>query len=454
MIPRAATVVLLVAAALVALPSRPAAHEVPARVTILLFVRPDGDRLRILARVPLEAMRDVEFPVRGPGYLVLDGLDPLLRDAAQLWIARALEPAEGGRRLPDPSIIAVRVSLPSDRSFGSWDAALAHTTGPPLTGELELPWQQALLDVLLEVPIAADTSDFSLRPALAHLGVRTTTVLHFLTPGGAERVYSWAGDPGLVRLDPRWHHAALRFVRLGFLHILDGIDHLLFLLCLVIPFRRWRPVVAIITSFTVAHSITLAAAALGFVPSGLWFPPLIEVLIALSIVWMAFENIVGARLERRWVFAFAFGLVHGFGFSFLLRESLQFAGGHLVTSLLAFNVGVELGQLLVVLVTIPLLELTFRRVVAERIGTILVSALVAHSAWHWMTERAGQLRQYPLRLPALDAAFLAGVMRALMLLLIVAGAVWALSSVFGRFIRRELEAARRAREHGVSPGTT
>ena len=84
---------------------------------------------------------------------------------------------------------------------------------------------------------------------------------------------------------------------------------------------------------------------------------------------------------------FGFGLIHGFGFSFLLRERLQFAGDHLLTSLLAFNVGVELGQLLVLLVMIPALGLLFRYVVAERIGTILLSALVAHTAWHWATER-------------------------------------------------------------------
>ena len=95
--------------------------------------------------------------------------------------------------------------------------------------------------------------------------------------------------------------------------------------------------------------MTLIASAYGMAPDSLWFPPLIETLIAISIVYMAFENIVGAKLQRRWVVTFAFGLVHGFGFSFLLRERLQFAGDHLVASLLAFNVGVEIGQLLVLL---------------------------------------------------------------------------------------------------------
>jgi hypothetical protein len=136
------------------------------------------------------------------------------------------------------------------------------------------------------------------------------TVLRFLPPGGAERAFQFSGDPGRVRLDPRWHQAALRFVVLGFDHILDGIDHLLFLFCLVVPFRSFVALVPIVTSFTIAHSITLIAAATGLAPDALWFPPLIETLIALSIVFMAFENIVGAKLHRRWMIAFGFGLVH------------------------------------------------------------------------------------------------------------------------------------------------
>jgi hypothetical protein len=245
-------------------------------------------------------------------------------------------------------------------------------------------------------------------------------------------VYTYTGNPGIVRLDPRWHHAALHFVRLGFDHILGGLDHLLFVLCLVIPFRRFRPLLVVVTSFTVAHSITLIASALGLAPGALWFPPLVETLIALSIVYMAFENIVGARLERRWLFAFGFGLVHGFGFSFLLRDSLQFAGSHLITSLVAFNVGVELGQIVVLLVVIPALTLLFRYVVAERIGTILLSALVAHSAWHWLTARAGELMQYDFRWPAFDAAFAAAAIRMIMLALIAGAALWGMRGLAGR----------------------
>ncbi len=413
----------LVAGLLLAGPSRTAAHEIPARVTVLAFVQPEGSALKVVVRVPLQAMRDMEFPLRGQGYLDLARAGPLLDDAARLWIADAIEFQENGRPLGDVRVTATRVSLPSDRSFDTYQNALAHVTGASLPEETELVWQQGLLDILLEYPIESDRSNFSIRPALARLGLRTTTVLRFLPPGGGERAYQFSGDPGIVRLDPRWHHTALRFVKLGFLHILDGIDHLLFLLCLVIPFRRFRPLIAIVTSFTVAHSITLIASTLGLAPVALWFAPLIETLIALSILYMAFENIVGARLERRWMLAFGFGLVHGFGFSFFLRDSLQFAGANLATSLLAFNTGVELGQVVVVAVAVPVLGWLFRRV-PQRIGTILLSAVVAHSAWHWMTERGSTLRQYQFEWPALDVALLADAMRALMLVLIVAGAAW------------------------------
>src|SRR4029077_13052501 len=137
----------------------------------------------------------------------------------------------------------------------------------------DLAWQQAMLDVVLEYPIGSDQSRFSIDPTWARLGVRTTTVLRFTPPGGAERAFQYSGDPGLVRLDPQWYQAALQFVNLGFAHILDGVDHLLFIFCLVIPFRKIRPLIGIVTAFTVAHSITLIASASGLAPDALWFPP-------------------------------------------------------------------------------------------------------------------------------------------------------------------------------------
>ena len=396
---RAAAGLIAAAAAIVVWRAQPLAHEIPADVTAHALVRPEGSRLQVLVRVPLAAMRDVDFPIAGAGFIDFGDarLDSLVRDAATVWIAGSMAVYENDTQLPPLRVVATRLSLPSDRSLTSWAGALAHVTGPPLPADTQLIWNQALLDVLLESPIASETSDFSIDPAFARLGLRVVTVLRFVLPDGAVRAFEYTGDPGRVRLDPSWIQAAGRFVRLGFDHILGGIDHLLFLLCLVLPFRRLGQLVAIVTAFTVAHSVTMIASALGYAPSQLWFPPLIETLIALSILYMAVENVIGAAsVRRRWAITCAFGLVHGFGFSFALRESLQFAGAHLATSLLSFNVGVELGQLLVLVLLVPALGLLLGRMVADRMGIVVISALVAHTAWHWMAERWTLLQEFDL----------------------------------------------------------
>jgi hypothetical protein len=397
------------------------AHDIPADATVQVFIKPAGQRLQLLVRVPLKTIRDLEFPERADGYLDIEKLSPQLPDAAKVWIADFVAIQEGDARLPNPRIAATQLSLESDRSFASFDAALDHVTGPKLSGSSHVVWNQLLFDVLLEYPIQSDRSRFSIRPGLERFAARVVTVLRFLPPGGAVRAYEFTGDPGMVPLDPRWHQASLGFIKLGFFHILDGIDHLLFLLCLVIPLQRLRPLLLVVTAFTVAHSITLIASAYGVAPDALWFPPLIETLIAVSIVYMALENIVRTSSHRRWMIAFGFGLVHGFGFSFALREKLQFAGSHLATSLLSFNIGVELGQLLVLILLIPALQALFRFVVAERMGTIILSALVAHTGWHWMLERGAILGRF--QPPALDAAFFAAALRWLIAILILAGAI-------------------------------
>ncbi len=456
-------------------PSAPAAHEIPADVTVQVFIKPEGNRLRLLVRAPLAAMRDVNFPTRGPGYLDLGRADAQLRTAAMLWVAGSIRVLEGPARLPEPALAAVQVSLPSDRSFVGYDEALAHLGAAPLPPDTEIVWNQALLDALFEYPIRSDRSRFAIEPAFARLGLRVSTVVRYLPAEGGVRPFEFGGDPGPIQLDPRWHQSALRFVKAGFFHILDGIDHLLFLLCLVIPLRRVRSLVIVVTAFTIAHSITLIGSAFGLAPDALWFPPLVETLIAASIVYMALENIVVSSsaenpefriqnpeekrhpenprnpwfvrsaasvvLDRRWLIAFGFGLVHGFGFSFALRDAMQFAGSHLLTALLSFNIGVELGQLLVLALFIPMLYAFGRYVVAERVGAIILSALVAHTAWHWMIDRGGTLGRFDFVWPALDAAFFAGVLRWAIVAVILTGLIW--------LVRTKAPAARASGRRGV-----
>lgn len=142
------------------------------------------------------------------------------------------------------------------------------------------------------------------------------------------------------------------FFPLGIEHILTGYDHLLFLLALMLCGGGLWSLLKIITAFTIAHSITLALAALDVVvlPSAL-----VESVIALSIAYVALENLLPRyAVSRRWAVSFLFGLVHGFGFSSVLRE-IGLPRENLLLSLLNFNLGVEAGQLIVVLLVVPVL---------------------------------------------------------------------------------------------------
>lgn len=383
------------AAAAVLFVAGASAHEIPSDVTVRIIVRPTAERLEVLVRVPLEAIQDIEMPTFGPGYLDLARAEQPLRNAALVWLARDIEVYADGRHLGPLELEAVRASIPSDRSFADYATAIAHVRGPPLPDGTQLVWQQALLDVLFEAPPPAAGAKLSIEPRLARLGMRVVTVLELVAADGTLRVLQLDGNPGRVQLDPRWHQSFLRFLRSGFEHILGGIDHLLFLLCLVLPLRRkLGALVSTVTAFTLGHSVTLIAAAEGLAPNALWFPPLIETLIAASILYMAIENVVAPNVRTRFGIALGFGLVHGFGFSFALQNTLQLAGDHVVTALLAFNVGIELGQLLVLLAMLPVLNLAFRYVAAERIGVVVLSVLVGHTAWHWLAERFAALRAF------------------------------------------------------------
>ena len=179
-----------------------------------------------------------------------------------------------------------------------------------------------------------------------------------------------------------WWDATRTFLALGFEHILTGYDHLLFLLGLLVAGRGVRELVAIVTSFTIAHSLTLAAATFGLVT-----PPAraIEAVIALSIAYVGIENLIATRPRGRWKLTFAFGLVHGFGFANVLRE-MQLPREALAASLFTFNVGVELGQLGVVAIAWPVLRWIQSSAYTTPV-TRWVSAVVTACGLFWFVQR-------------------------------------------------------------------
>jgi hypothetical protein len=368
------------------------AHDLPLDRMMNGFVKIEPRQADFVVRVPLDLLLGVPFPLAGDHYKIAasgTGVETALKA-----LASALELWEGNVRLV-PSSAAGQLAPLSDRSFEDYDQAVAQVA-EPLAPDTVIAFQQGYLDAHFVYPISSPKSVFSIQTTIgADLGDYVRLTIRFIPLGEPSRAMMITGASGRVALDPAWYHASVGFVRLGIEHILSGIDHLLFLLCLIIPFRRIWGLIPVITAFTVGHSTTLIGTAYNIAPVGAWFPPFIEAAIAVSIVYMALENIVGASLRRRWIIAGLFGLVHGFGFADILKEQLQFAGSNLLVSLFSFNVGIEIGQLAVLCVFVPALALLFRGAMSGRMGIIVVSAIVAHTAWHWMIDRADVLWKTP-----------------------------------------------------------
>ncbi len=195
-----------------------------------------------------------------------------------------------------------------------------------------------------------------------------------------------SGDPG--HAVPETHPPTFwGFLRMGIAHIWTGYDHLLFLFGLLLVCRSFRSIIGIISCFTVAHSITLALATLGIVnlPSSL-----VEPMIAASIFYVGVENLArgGAEPRGRWALTFGFGLIHGFGFASALRELGIGSNGHgIAMPLLTFNLGVEIGQVTIAAVVLPIVWQLRKNARFVRYGVPILSAIVALAGLYWFLQR-------------------------------------------------------------------
>ena len=420
----------MVAAALIALTShaRLGAHDIPDEIVLQSYVKPEGSRLQVLLRIPLIAIADANLPKDGPGYLAMRHLDPALREAAN-QISNGIVFLEGDERLSEYALANARISLPSDRSFTSYDAALTRVRGPKLPDETQIYYNQGFLDLELLYPIRSQDSRFSMRVLFGRgLANRTASYLTFIRPDGAVREFRIHDDTSLVRLDPRLHEAAWVFLSAGFYRFLNALDPLLFVVLLAIPYRRVRDLVKPVLAFAIAHSVTLGIAAFGMAPAEVWFPPAVGVVLALSVVYLAIENAVASQttLRHRWIVALVFGLAHGFGFAIDLGETLQFAGSHPWAAIAAYNVGLELGALIILAIAVPAFNLLFSQVFTERTGTIVASVLAGHVGWHWMTERFVIAQ---MNWPGFDLNILLMIVRWLLMLTVAGGILWFVSDL-------------------------
>ncbi len=335
------------------------------------------------------ALRDLDFAIGldadGDGRITWGEVRARHADIAAYALARLAVQADGRDCRPEPG-----AQLVDEHTDGAY-------TVLPLRYACDGPAPQQLT---LAYSLFADIDPQ--HRGLLNLTVDGATRTAILGPQAPRQGFELRAPAGRLQ-------QLLDYGREGVWHIWVGFDHILFLLSLLLPAvgiwagrpQRWQPVerfapafwdvLRIVTAFTVAHSITLSLAALGIVslPSRL-----VESCIAASVVLAALNNLRAVFHERRWIVAFAFGLIHGFGFASVLVD-LGLPQGALALALLGFNLGVELGQLAIVAAFLPTAYLLRRSAFYRRVVLIGGSVLIAVVAAIWLVERVFDLKLLP-----------------------------------------------------------
>ena len=369
--------------------------------------QPDG--LRLLVRLPMPYLvADKTGPVDAAGLprpapythnrmedgAVMHYFDAVAFDARPRGLGQLL--ADGlvlevdGRRAT--AVVGGVRAWPADRqpSFSRLVEAERSLTSPPLTGQFaDNPVGDTVVDVELTYPlgggIAAYALSSTLNPGLPEQNLTANLVIDNGAGGEAPLIFRVRGlmaEPVVVSRSAL--RAAWTFILEGVRHILEGADHILFVLCLLLGAATFASLAWRITGFTAGHSVTLALGFFGYVPSAPWFVPLVETGIALSIIYAGVDALT--RGERRGMTAMTalFGLLHGLGFSFVLKEILKADAPNVWQSLLAFNIGVEAGQLMITALVWPPLWLLAKKCPRLRRllgGLIVLPCIVIAGIW-------------------------------------------------------------------------
>ncbi len=281
------------------------------------------------------------------------------------------------------------------------DAKYAFQTKPSFTEfEQGVYVGDTTVDVLLRYTSEDDVYKYALSsnlaPGLPDQDATANLVLDY-SPSGVQvfRARGLLHEPVVVTRSA--FDAVITFIMEGVKHILEGLDHVLFVICLVLGAMHIRPLLWRVTGFTIGHSITLSIGFFGFVPTAAWFVPAVEMGIALSIIYVAVVAVVPVlqQSKNEWTVVAVTGLIgllHGLGFSFVLHNILQVTSPNIWQSLLAFNIGVEIGQLMIVIVAVLvfyLISLLGDR--ATKINRYFVASICALTASYWVIERGSNM---------------------------------------------------------------
>ncbi|MBD04017.1 MAG: hypothetical protein CME24_06695 [Gemmatimonadetes bacterium] len=359
-------------AAILLIHARPgAAHEINTSYSVV-SVRSDSVRL-ILSIDEADLIRlDPQIDVNGDGLLYRDEVRGGGEAMALKLQDRLSTEVDGEPHTPEMLSAAPEVDVDGNLFLRIvYDVPLADEPPATLVLDLEKFLQAPLLDEhknLVRVFVASD------QPELL-------AVLSASSPVGRFQ----------LREEVDLLAQVMHFVWLGVEHIFIGYDHIMFLAALIVIGSRLGPLVKIVSAFTVAHSITLILAALEIVSLPTRW---VEAGIALSIAYVALENFWIRGASHRWMLTFAFGFVHGFGFANVLRD-LGLPSQGLVPSLLAFNVGVEIGQVVIVAILLPGILWAAKHGHQQRLVQV-ASAVILLFGVGWFVERVFDLSYMPI----------------------------------------------------------
>lgn len=427
----------LIAALLFLGPLSAIAHEVPNAVTVPIYVKPEGQAMTVLLQVPTRSLRDIDLPLLKDGVLDLSRIETALDYASRIWVRDSITLHEDGERLPAPRLVAARIVPGTETGFDEgYDLALTQTMATGWPDGTAIRWEDGLLDLRYEYPIASERARFTVNPALTLLAMAVNVDLTYIAADGRTNAYSVHARSGTIALDPSPAQAAAIFMKQGVQRLLGAVDLLLLLICMSLAFPGVRAWGALACAYFVGQTLGIGAGAAAILPNVLWLPYLVALIVVVATLAFAIDNGVGGGLGRRWRLAIPVALFAGIGLWGGIGDSMQLAGRHSMVATFAFAAGASLAAAAVIAMTMAGVGIFVRYAGSARVAVIILSLLVAHPVWHLCTERATLLAQFPWPTPGS---------------LIAAGAFWSLAAVAAIALAPWLLPAGSARARRHSP---
>jgi len=362
------------------------AHDVPPDRPISAYVKIGPDSVQLLVRIALDAL-GLSLPTIG-GRIDVDASLPRLQDALTTF-GEAVTLFEG--RSP---LVATqrefRLSLPSDRSFDTYASASAYLeTAVPAA---DIYANQGFLDARLTYRFESRGAMLSMQSSFTETwGSAPVLSVVFLPIEGGERRYAIRGSSGRVAFNPTMCEAVRRSFVAGLTIVFASAEHLMLLICLVVPLRARRDIAPVAIATIGGYAAAAIVSELALVRTDAAFGQVVAASTTIVVVAAAVFNLVEPVLVKRWVLAGIAGVICGFVPAGVLREELVFAGAHSLVSIAGLSLGITVAQLFSIAAVAVWAEFFVHRSTTARLRVLLISAIAADIAWHWASERGAPL---------------------------------------------------------------